>query len=325
MKHGLIITFFALSLTAAFSCTKPEQEDDGTTPGTGGGTTIEVPEELADLPDTIRIGSYNLRVTTDSGINSWEQRRDRLVQSIADNDFDVFGVQEADITIQSDLPNLLRAAGLNYNYRFFSPYNQAGSGDKAQGIFYKSPEFTLQNWQFFWVSDTPDESTVNDTGGSGSYRRGGCCAVMRDNSRENLRFFFMVTHGHLNSGTNEKYADVYEEQEKRFNTENLPSILVGDLNAVPTSNTSSVLRTYWEDSFMYLPDDKKTGPSGTYNGFDHNKNMETARRIDYIYFRGDDIEPLEYVCNDALYDGEFASDHFPIYVDMEISQPTIWY
>ena len=321
MKNGFIITFCALTLMTAFSCEKTEKEDNGG----GGNTTPEIPEGLADLPDTIRIGTYNLRVSTDNGINSWEQRRGRLVQSIAENDFDVFGVQEADITIQSDLPQLLKAAGLNYGYRFFSPYKQTGSGDKAQGIFYKSPDFTLQNWQFFWVSDTPDECTVNDTGGNGSYRRGGCCAVMKDNMRSNLSFFFMVTHGHLNSGTNEKYAYVYEEQEKRFNTGNLPSVLVGDLNAIPTGYTSSVLRTYWEDSFMYLPEKSKSGPSGTYNGFDHNKNMETARRIDYIYFRGEDMEPLQYVCNDALYDGEFASDHFPIYVDMKISQPKTWY
>ena len=321
MKNGFIITFCALTLMTAFSCEKTEKEDNGG----GGNTTPEIPEGLADLPDTIRIGTYNLRVSTDNGINSWEQRRERLVQSIAENDFDVFGVQEADITIQSDLPQLLKAAGLNYGYRFFSPYKQTGSGDKAQGIFYKSPDFTLQNWQFFWVSDTPDECTVNDTGGNGSYRRGGCCAVMKDNMRSNLSFFFMVTHGHLNSGTNEKYAYVYEEQEKRFNTGNLPSVLVGDLNAIPTGYTSSVLRTYWEDSFMYLPEKSKSGPSGTYNGFDHNKNMETARRIDYIYFRGEDMEPLQYVCNDALYDGEFASDHFPIYVDMKISQPKTWY
>ena len=94
MKNGFIITFCALTLMTAFSCEKTEKEDNGG----GGNTTPEIPEGLADLPDTIRIGTYNLRVSTDNGINSWEQRRGRLVQSIAENDFDVFGVQEADIT-----------------------------------------------------------------------------------------------------------------------------------------------------------------------------------------------------------------------------------
>lgn len=319
MRMTIITSFCALLILNAMSCSKPESDDNGQQAGN------EIPEEIAGLPDTLRIGSYNLRVTADSGVNSWEERKTRLVESIIDNDFDIFGVQEADVTIQSELPQLLAAAGADYGYRFFSPYNQSGTGDKAQGIFYKKSVLSLERWNFYWVSDTPDESTVNDTGSSGDYRRGACWAIMKDLRRNDLRFFFMVSHGHLNSGTNSKYAYVYEEQEKRYNTEGLPSIFVGDLNATPTSATYSELRGHWDDTFIWLSNDKKTGPTGTYNGFDHNKDMESARRIDYIFFRGDGIEPLNYVCNDALYDGEFASDHFPIYSDMKISPVTTWY
>lgn len=316
MKYEILSLALVMAMTV-LSCSKTEQENDMT------GSDIQ--KELPDLPDTIRIGSYNMRVTVDPGTNAWEERKHRLVESIIENDFDIFGVQEADITIQSELPTLLSAAGADYSYRFFSPYKQSGTGDKAQGIIYKKDAFSIEDWNFYWVSDTPDESTVNDVGPKGNHRIGACCATVRDLRRKDIRFFLMVSHGHLNEATNTKYAYVYEEQEKRFNTENLPSIFVGDLNATPTSSTSALLRQYWTDSYMFLPNDKKSGPAGTYNGYDHDKNMETARRIDYIYFRGDGLKPLNYVCNDALYDEEFASDHFPVYVDMKIEKTVTWY
>ena len=48
------------------------------------------------------------------------------------------------------------------------------------------------------------------------------------------------------------------------------------------------------------------------------RNTITNYRIDFIYYRGKGVTPLRYVCNDARYDGFFASDHFPVWVDFEI-------
>ena len=42
------------------------------------------------------------------------------------------------------------------------------------------------------------------------------------------------------------------------------------------------------------------------------------RRIDFIYYRGKGVTPLRYVCNNRLYSGLFASDHFPVYVDFAL-------
>ena len=47
--------------------------------------------------DTVRIGTYNLRVTVDKGDNAWASRKHRLVESVRDNGFDIFGVQEASL------------------------------------------------------------------------------------------------------------------------------------------------------------------------------------------------------------------------------------
>ena len=55
--------------------------------------------------DSIKVGSYNLW-RSDLGKNeyAWEHRKVQLARSIADVGFDIFGIQEADLRIQEELP-----------------------------------------------------------------------------------------------------------------------------------------------------------------------------------------------------------------------------
>ena len=55
------------------------------------------PESSVGLNELrLRIGTYNLRVKSakDTGEYAWDKRKPRLITSIYDNDFDVFGVNE---------------------------------------------------------------------------------------------------------------------------------------------------------------------------------------------------------------------------------------
>ncbi|MGN1234144.1 MAG: BACON domain-containing protein, partial [Candidatus Cryptobacteroides sp.] len=125
----------------------------------------------------IRVGSYNLRMSSldDSDAqNKWSVRKNRLLTSIKENDFDIFGVQEVDLTTQKWLKDNL---GSEYECWFFSPYAQSGTGDKAQGILFRKNKLSISDKHYFWASDTPETCSVNDTGDSGNFRRGGHCAI----------------------------------------------------------------------------------------------------------------------------------------------------
>lgn len=264
----------------------------------------------------VRVGTYNLRMSTlDSkdNDNKWSVRKPRLMKSIEDCDFDVFGVNEVDDQIQKDLNTEF---GHIYTCRFFSPYSQTGVGNKAQGILYKTDEFTLSDWNFFWPSNNPHDMSTNDTGGNGSFSRGGCCAILTHKGT-GIKFFLMVTHGFLNAEPRETFAYVYEDMEKKFNTKGYPSLFVGDMNASPTSAPARKYKEYWKDVYENLTTDKREGAIGTFNGFNLNVNLATASRIDHIYYRGQ-ITPLSYMCLDKKYDGFWPSDHLPVYSDMII-------
>ena len=68
------------------------------------------PAEPDITEQTVKLGTYNLWISNKgTGDYVWTHRRDILAQSIVNNDWDIFGFQEANSTIQSELPTLVAA------------------------------------------------------------------------------------------------------------------------------------------------------------------------------------------------------------------------
>lgn len=267
---------------------------------------------------TVRVGIYNVRYSSENETdpqNNWTNRKGRLVQSINDNNFDFFGINES----RDDIKEYLSTAiGRNYNFKFFSPYSQNGEGDnRAQGLIYKKT-FTLSDWHYFWLGANPDQMVENDIEGTSKYKRGGCCGILTHNDT-GIKIFVMVTHGALNKDTRAQYAYLYAQMEKKYNPNGYPSFFVGDMNARPDDPATTEYLKHWKDTRLEVSESAITGPKNcTFNGFDLTRNLYTdVRRIDYVYFRN--AVPLNYVCNDKKYDGYYASDHLPVYSDMLVT------
>jgi endonuclease/exonuclease/phosphatase family metal-dependent hydrolase len=259
----------------------------------------------------VRVGNFNVRVSsTDDKENAWEYRKTKVVQAVKDCDFDFWGINEGSNNIQTYLTEELKDM---YNIKYFSPYSQDGKGNKAQGLAYKK-SFTLSDWRYFWLSDTPDVMSQNDISGNSKYNRGGCCGVLTHNDT-GIKIFVMVTHGALNDATRDAYAKLYVTKEKEYNPKGYPSFFVGDMNAAPDSPATNVYRQHWKDVYLEVGAQNIAGPLSTYNGFNLTANLNNAtKRIDYIYYRN--AMPVNYVCFDKKYEGLYPSDHFPIYSDM---------
>ncbi|MBO7603252.1 MAG: endonuclease/exonuclease/phosphatase family protein [Bacteroidales bacterium] len=265
----------------------------------------------------LRTGSYNLwRSDLGKDDYAWNQRKHRLVLSIKDIDYDLFGAEEVDTTMIRELPLLFKEAGLDYEIFIFSPYRaDGGTGNKAQAIIYKPSRLKMLGDHHFWFSETPD--TISGGWDEMKFRRGGCCAQFKD-LKSGRSFFFMLSHMPLGPEANEHAAHILLQRAEMYNPEQLPAIFVGDLNTRPDSPSSQILRSYWTDVYQFLPAGKRQGPQGTFNSHNVEKDMESAQRIDYIYFRGSKIAPRNYCCFDRLYDGLYPSDHCAIYSDIII-------
>lgn len=266
-----------------------------------------------------RIGTYNLLCPGSKPKNDgydWPVRRERMAETIADIGFDIFGVEEFDTEIQNDLPSLVEKAGGEYEWFIFSPYNENGGvGRKAQGIAYRKDRFTMLESHHFWLSPTPDRKSKgwDET----RYTRGACCAIFKENE-SGSRFFLMVSHLPLGKEANANVASVILERARMYNPENLPSFFVGDLNTREWTESSKLFRTYWNDSFLTLPAEARTGSAGTFNKRGQNEDMSLAPRIDYVYYRGEGVTPVGYTCDNRRFEGYYPSDHCPVYVDFII-------
>lgn len=281
----------------------------------------------AKKPVELRVGSYNLRrakLDKDSPDNNWQVREPRLIQSILDNEFDLCGLQEVDSEEQESIPRLLAERGVEYGSYFFGPYADDGHGTKAHGLLWRKDRFKLIGKpHYFWISDPPEKKQVNDIGSNlkGKFIRGGFCVVLKDR-KAGRKYLMMVTHAPLNRQQHAENAHIFIDMEKKYNPKGWPSFFVGDFNAKETDDASAVYRTHWTDSYHAFDEDPslREGPEVTFNGWRLEGPKPGFGRIDFIYFRGKDVTPLRYRCNDTRYDGLFASDHFPVMVDFRIGE-----
>lgn len=259
----------------------------------------------------VRVGSYNIRMSgmdKASPDNNWSVRKERLWTSIENCRFDVFGLQEVSSEAQEDLEERFSDV---FGLYFFSPYSEDGNGDKAQGVMYRKDLFELLEVHNFWIGPDPYVMSRSDVGSKGNYNRGGFCGIFM-HKPTGIRFFFMHTHGSLNEEAKLNYAGVFEQVERRYNPEALPSVFVGDFNVKPDHRMYEVITSYWNDSHLDSP--VKNGPVNTFNAWKH---PEGDRRIDFIFYRSG-AEPIVYCCDNTLYDGLYPSDHFPLYTDFRI-------
>ncbi len=272
--------------------------------------------------EDIRVGSFNLRVSSEDvgKEHDWEKRKDKVIRSILNNDFDFFGVQEVCIDQQDYLQEKL---GNIYEIKFFSPYaaDGDGSGDKAQGLLYKKDVWELSEWTIFWPSFDnmlytmhANDIVVPDKGKKQEYNRGSCCAILTHREKD-FKVFIMVMHGFLDASAGDLFADVNNTMEQNKNPDGYPAFFVGDFNVKPDRPAYRTWAEYWEDTYTYLDSSKRTGPEMTFHGWTEGTGDDS--RIDYIFFKGD-AEPKKYVCDGKPGDLESPSDHYPVYADFAV-------
>ena len=265
-------------------------------------TTIEAKakpkREATPKQTSIYVGSYNLwaarardwKITRQGAgpeARLWENAAHIVAQSIADNGFDICGTQECDFRVRELLPELLKKTKGGKNYKIWwglaDPENPENSS--ANGVIYRADRFKILGGRVVWLSETPD---IKSTGWDEKRHIRTASFLKVLDKRSKQPFYFIVTHIPLKPKAKEMSAGVIIEHEKKFNTEGLISILVGDMNARQEMSYSAHIREHFDDA--YLIADKRCGTQGTFTGSAQNEANFTRpdRRIDYIYIHADD-------------------------------------
>jgi endonuclease/exonuclease/phosphatase family metal-dependent hydrolase len=260
--------------------------------------------------ESIEIGvmSFNIRYgSADDGENSWEHRKELVVDTIRKYDPVLVGTQE---TLQ------FQAKYLNDQLEEYGTFglgrNHDGGGESMQ-VFYKAAEVMPVETGQFWYSESPD--TPGSKSWDSSLPRAATWAKIWH--IESKRFFYFInTHfDHRGKVARLESAKLLTKFAKKLD-KNTPVILTGDFNSV--AETSAPWKTLTGKLFTdsRTTAKEKVGPLGTFSRFQA-PNSENLNRIDWILYKG----PIKSLYNETVLfnkNGQYPSDHYPIYGNLLI-------
>lgn len=251
--------------------------------------------------------TYNIRLDVASDAdNDWNHRKVFLTDQLAYYAPDIFGIQEAlphqVVDIQLALPE----------YKHIGIGREGENQGEASSIFYQSKQYAVQNETTFWLSPTPDVMTK---GWDAACMRV-CTFGLFTQLKTGKQFWVFNTHlDHMGEEAKTNGLQLILAKIKAVNTQNYPVIFMGDFNSTPNHLRIQNLKNSLNDTRDYS-ETKPFGPSGTFNGFAHNKPVTDL--IDYVFVSKSGIDVKKYtVLSDAI-NMHYPSDHLPVFVHLEL-------
>ncbi len=251
------------------------------------------------------IMTYNIKYdNVNDTVNNWNDRKSSMVELIVTEAPDVVGMQEV-------LHNQL-----NYLNEELSGYDYVGVGredGKQKGeyspILYQKEKYELLKSNTFWLSKTPDQISV---GWDAALERICTYALLKEKSTDKEFYVFNTHFDHRGDKARKKSVKLILKKIDAINTQDLPVVLMGDLNLSPEKKSIQYLSKKMTDG-LEVAKSKNEGPSGTFNGF--NLQDPITQRIDYIFTRGFSVSSYEHI-DERLKSGKHISDHLPVKAEL---------
>lgn len=253
--------------------------------------------------------TYNIRLDSASdGENAWPNRKDFLSSQIRFLKPDILGVQEARPNQIADLNLALP------EYKFIGTGRDGINEGEFSAIYYNAEKIKVEEQHTFWLSLTPN--TVSK-GWDAAYPRI-CTYGLFSIIGKNQKFWVFNTHlDHVGTQARKEGMKLILKKIADLNTAGYPVLLMGDFNVEPTAEVYTEISESMLDS--YSTAGLKFGPDGTFNGFNYHEPV--TRRIDYIFVsKSPKVTVQKYAVLSSAIDFKFPSDHFPVFVELELKR-----
>lgn len=249
----------------------------------------------------ISVMTYNIKWdNTNDTVNNWNDRKEAMVDLLKHYQPNIIGMQEV---VNGQLNYLVT------NLPNFSSIGVGREDGKEKGeyspILYDTKLLKVVKSSTFWLSDTPDKISV---GWDAALERI-CTYALFEDLKTKKQFWVFNTHfDHIGVMAREKSAELIVSKMKDINVDNLPVVLMGDLNLTPDETPILYLKDALTDG-QSITEKTFYGPTGTFNGFDQDRVL--TNRIDYIFV--DSFKVLEYMhIDDRMENNKHISDHLPV-------------
>jgi endonuclease/exonuclease/phosphatase family metal-dependent hydrolase len=271
--------------------------------------------------------SFNIRYgTADDGLDRWELRRPRVIETIRRHDPDILCLQEA---LDFQIEEICAAVP---KYEFFGVGRDDGkSAGEHAAVLFDNRRFERTEGGTFWFSDSPDEVCSRSWGNSLCR----ICTWIRMVERKTGRrlVVYNVHLDHISATSRRKSVelllDVIANQET---TDRI--IVTGDFNAgestaeigamgateISIRLTSGPARRRFVDTFRVSH--PSADRAGTFNGRVGNA---AGPKIDYVFILKGALRVVSADIARDQFEGRYPSDHFPVWARLgwpdELTRP----
>ena len=267
-------------------------------------TLLTITSSIYSQPHTII--SYNIRYDNNWDTeNSWEIRRNNIIQMLNKYYPSIIGIQEGLLNQVQYIDSSL----INHDYVGVGRDDGKDKGEFC-AIYFDTTRYVLLKNSTFWLSETPDTISV---GWDAALERICTYGLFKDKITKKEFWVFNTHFDHMGIIAREKSSVLILKRIKKINRQSLPVILMGDFNAIPNSPPVKELITELSDA-LQISKEKLHGPRGTFNGF--NEDLPVEKRIDYIFTKK--LKVLSYThINDRLDNNRHISDHLPVMIKIK--------
>lgn len=267
--------------------------------------------------ELINVLSYNIRLPNPGdGIYYWENRKERVAQTIQFHDVTLFGVQEAFRSQLDYLENVLE------DYAWFGVCRTDGTispdpDNEFSAIFYKKSLFEQLDGGTFWLSETPD--VAGSKGWDAALPRIVTWVKLRHLPDGAVFYYFNTHFDHMGKEARINSARLLRNKIAEL-AQNFPVICTGDFNADPETEiyqtmTAKDYPTPLQDALL-LSQLPHFGPKSTFTG-SFTLPEQDNRRIDYIFVNAN-VEVLKHAILGEAVEGKTASDHLAVFAQIRI-------
>lgn len=259
----------------------------------------------------VLVMSFNIRYANlNDGINNWDNRKEIVVSLIEETQPDLIGMQE------------VRGTQLNYlaenmdEYGYFGKSRSEDPDDEHSPIFYNKSKFELIESNTFWLSETPEISSI---GWDAAFNRIVTWGNFKHKETGKMFYFFNTHFDHMGETAKVESAKLLKEKIAEIAKEE-DYIVSGDFNFESSAKGYSIL-TSQDSTDIILADvsqfneETRSNIMGTFNGFD--TDQVPTDPIDYIFVKPT-LSVNSFKVIDKLYNGKFPSDHFPVAAELEL-------
>lgn len=246
---------------------------------------------------TLKVISYNIRNSrAHDGDNDWDKRKPATDAMIAEQQPDIFGLQEA----YQNQVEYLKETCPDYDC-VGVPRDDGKEKGEIMSIFWNTKTQKMIKWGNFWLSETPEEPSY---GWDAACRRTATWALLKD-KRSNKKYYYVNTHlDHRGAVAQANGLKLIVDRIQDINPEGYPMVLTGDFNVTPDNPCLNSLVGRMESVRAIAP---KTDTLATFNGWG-----KAAEVIDYVYISGFSKALSYETLNKTYLDIPYISDHYPI-------------